>query len=398
MTIARYSIPIIRTKLYRPSVASDFVYREGLDALLDESSDHPLTLVSAPAGYGKSTVVSHWIETRDGLNAWLTLDGVDNDVGMFLSYIVAAVQTVLPEACTDTRLLLKEEILPPLPLLAGCLGNDLDALEESLVLVLDDYHHIDQPGVHELMNHLLKHPPDPLQLVIITRRDPPLLLGALRVHNNLTEVRVRDLMFTRSETKVFLEQATGQTFSGAATDHLQQMTEGWVAGLRLAVLALQHHSDADAYLLGFDCNVGGVRDYLVEEVLARQPPGAADRMCKISILNRFCAPLCEAVGAASAGGDQDQIDGSGFIDWLKDSGLFCVSLDEQDEWCRYHHLFRELLQHRLERRFTPDEIASRASAGSGVVRSAGIARGGNSSPSGGGRSCGGRSADRSSPQ
>jgi LuxR family maltose regulon positive regulatory protein len=354
----KHSIPIIRTKLHRPPVAGDFVHREGLCALLDQSFDHPLTLISAPAGYGKSTSVSHWIEYRDCPYAWLTFDETDSEVRVFLSYVVAAVQTVYPEACADTQLLLTQDVLPPLPVLAGCLSNDLAALEESLVLVLDDYNQVNQPGVHELINYLLKYPPDPLQLVIITRRDPPLLLGALRAHNNLTEVRVGHLLFTRSETQAFLEQATGQTFSNAVIDHIQQITEGWVAGLRLAALALKDHSDVDAYLLGFDFNAGGVQDYLIEEVLARQQPGAADRLCKISILSRFCAPLCEAIGAASAGGDQDQLDGSGCIEWLKESGLFCVALDEHGEWYRYHQLFQELLQQQLKRRFTPDEISS----------------------------------------
>ena len=192
MTVSKYSIPIIRTKLHRPPVLGDFVYRERLNALLEESSDHPLTLVSAPAGYGKSALISHWLETRDRPNVWLSLDGMDSDVSVFLSYVVAAVQTVFPEACTETLHLLEANVLPSLPEVAGCLCNDLDVLEEPLVLVLDDYHHIGQPGAHELMDFLLKHPPRPVQLIIITRRDPPLLLGALRAHNKLSEIRVRD--------------------------------------------------------------------------------------------------------------------------------------------------------------------------------------------------------------
>ncbi len=355
---SRYLIPVVSTKLHRPPVARDFVCRQGLCDKLDESTDNPLTLVSAPAGYGKSSFVSHWVNTRDNPNAWLSIDKTDSDVRVFLSYVVAAVQTVLPKACTETLLLLKEEVLPPLSVLAGSLGNDLDALEESLILVLDDYDRIDQPAVHKLVDHLLKHPPNDLQLVIITRRDPPLLLGALRAHNNLTEVRMRDLMFTRSETVAFLEQVTGQTFSSTAIDHLQQITEGWVVGLRLAVLALQHHSDADAYLRGFDCDASGVKDYLVEEVLARLPPDVADRMCKVSILNRFCAPLCEAVGAAPVDGDEKPLDGAGFIKLLGDSGLFCVSLDEHGEWYRYHHIFQELLQQRLKKQLTWAGVAS----------------------------------------
>ncbi len=358
MTVSRYSIPIIRTKLHRPPVARDFVHREGLNALLDESSDHPLTLVSAPAGYGKSTVVSQWLESRDVQNAWLSLDLTDNDVSVFLSYLVAAVHGVFPEACTETEAQLLKEVLPPVPVLAGCLANDLDALEESFVLVLDDYNHIREPAVNELVNHLLKHPPRPLQLIVISRWDPPFLLGALRAHNNMTEIRVRDLRFKRSETKAFLEQATGETFSNAAIAHLQSSLEGWVVGLRLAALALQKHDDPEAFLLGFCCNVAGIRDYLLEEVLATLPASTIDSMCKTSILSRFCAPLCDAVAVSPADGDEDSLDSSNFIGFLNDSGLFCVPLDEINKWYRYHHLFQELLQHQLKKRLTRDGIAS----------------------------------------
>ncbi len=355
---SRYLIPVISTKLHRPPVARDFVCREGLRDMLNGNAEHPLTLVSAPAGYGKSSIVSHWLETCDHPSAWLSLDETDSDVSMFLVYVVAAVRTVFPEGCAGTLLQLKEEVLPPIPELAAYLGNDLDALEESLVLVLDDYQYINEPAVHELVNYLLVHPPEHLRLVIISRWDPPLLLGALRAHNNMTEVRMQDLMFKRSETMAFLEQATGQTFSSTAVTRLQQSTEGWVAGLRLAVLASRHHSDADAFLRGFDCDMSGVQDYLVEEVLAKQSPGAVESMCKTSILNRFCASLCEAIGAALADGDEELLDGSGFIDLLKDSGLFIVSLDEQGQWHRYHHLFQELLQRRLKKQLTRAGIAS----------------------------------------
>ena len=350
--------PIIRTKLNRPPVAGDFVYREGLNALFVENSDHPLTLVSAPAGYGKSTAVSHWLETHDRPIAWLSLDETDSDVRAFLSYVVAAVQSVFPEACAETLQLLKANVLPPLPEVAGCLCNDLDVLEESLVLVLDDYHHIGYQGVHELINFLLKHPPEPVQLIIITRRDPPLLLGALRAHNNLAEIRVRDLMFKPSETKAFLEQATGQALSITAIAHLQHSTEGWVTGLRLATLAARQHSDVDAYLRRFDRNISGIQDYLIEEVLEKQPPGLAEFICKAAVFSRFCAPLCEAIGVVPVDAADVSVDGSDYIEWLKDSGLFCISLDQQGKWYRYHHLFREQLQGQLKKRLTPDEIAA----------------------------------------
>ena len=227
-------IPIIRTKLHRPSVARDLVIRQALYDRLDEAGHLPLTLVSAPAGYGKSTLVSHWLETHEGPRTWLSLDEADGDLRAFLSYVVAAVQTVFPEACTETLAQLGAAGLAPLPVLAGCLNNDLDELEESLVLVLDDYHHISEPAIHELLNYLLKHPPGSLQLVVISRYDPPLSLGALRAHNSVTEIRMQDLKFTLSDTAAFLEQATGKKVSGPALVCLLETTEGWVTGLRLA--------------------------------------------------------------------------------------------------------------------------------------------------------------------
>ena len=372
MASPQLTLPIIRTKLHRPPVAGDIVRLEGLSALLEEKSDHPLTLVSAPAGYGKSTVVSHWIETHDYPCAWLSLDRTDSDVRVFLSYVVAAVQTVFPEACAETLHLLESDVLPSLPEVAGCLCNDLDVLEEPLVLVLDDYHHIKQPGVHELMDFLLKHPPKPVHLIIISRRDPPLLLGALRAHNKLNEVRVRDLMFKPSETKDFLEQATGKALSSTTIAHLQESTEGWVTGLRLASLAARNHNDVDAYLRGFDRNISGIQEYLIEEVLKEQSPGFAEFMCKSSAFNRFCAPLCEAIGAVPADAAEASVTGSDYIEWLTDSGLFCISLDQQGKWYRYHHLFRVQLQAQLKKRLTKDKIADLHLQGAAWLESQGL--------------------------
>ena len=357
MASREQAVPIIRTKLHRPPVTRDILCREALHARLDEAGQQALILVCAPAGYGKSTVVSYWLETRGGPVAWLSLDDTDSDVRTFLGYVVAAVQSVFPEACAVTQAQLEAEALAPLPVLAGCLGNDLDDLEESLVLVLDDYHCIQEPAVHELMNHLLKHPPGPLQLVVISRRDPPLSFGALRAHNTLTEIRMQDLMFTPAETTAFLEQSIGQTVGSNTLARLQEKIEGWAAGLRLAALALRHHADADAFLRGFDGAAIAVHDYMIEEVLAQQLPAVVDCLCKSSILKRFCAPLCEVVGADPADKDADHFDGATFIRLLEDSGLFCIDLDERGEWHRYHHLFQELLQRQLKAKFTPDKIA-----------------------------------------
>ena len=349
--------PIIRTKLHRPLVTRDFVFRKTLQDRLDEGGHQPLTLVSAPAGYGKSTLVSHWLETRDGPSAWLSLDETDSDIRRFLCYVVAAVQTVFPEACAETTAQLEAEELAPLPVLAGCLSNDFDDIEEFLVLVLDDYHRINESAVHELVNPLLLHPTPRLQLVVISRRDPPLSLGVLRAHNSVAEIRMQDLKFTLADTAAFLEEAAGKTVSSTTLARLQQITEGWVTGLRLATLALKHRSDADAFLRGLTGSVRTIQDYLAEEILAQQLPAAQDCLIKTSILNCFCAPLCSAVCMAQCSAGEGTLCGNPFIRFLDDAGMLCVSLDEQGEWYRYHHLFQELLQRQLKARRTPNEIA-----------------------------------------
>jgi LuxR family maltose regulon positive regulatory protein len=358
MDARKSTIPVIRTKLHRPPLPRDLVRRDALHDWLDDGGHQPLILVSAPAGYGKSVFVSQWLESRAGPSAWVSLDKTDGDLRAFLSYVVAAVHTVFPDACSGTLAQLGARVLAPLPVLAGSLINDFEELDEPIVLVLDDYHRINEPVVHELVNQLLMHPSARLQLVVISRYDPPLALGALRAHSNVTEVRMQDLRFTLAETGAFLEQATGERFSSTALERVYQSTEGWVAGLRLTALAVQHRPDAEAYLGQLDGNVRDIQDFLVQEVLSQQLPATVDGLCRTSILERFCAPLCEVLGADLGDKDTNHLDGLTFIRLLEDSGLFSVALDGSGEWYRYHHLFRELMQRQLEAKHTQSEIAA----------------------------------------
>jgi LuxR family maltose regulon positive regulatory protein len=357
MATGRQAIPIIRTKLHRPPLSSDLVYREALHARLDEGRQLPLAAVSAPAGYGKSTLMSQWLETRDGTSAWLSLDEADSDVRVFLTYFVAAVRTVFPKTCGDTLAQLEAADLPPLADLAGCLSNDLDALGEPLILTLDDYHRIHEAAIHELLDHLLAHPPRSLQLAILSRRDPPLSLGLLRARHQMTELRVQDLQFTERETATFLERATGLSFESSVLARLQTSTEGWPVGLRLAALALRHRSDVHDFLRGFSGDTRQVRDYLAAEVLSQQSSAVRDYLHKTSILDRFCAPLCETVCEAQRGEDGETFGGRAFVECLASNGLLCVALDERQEWYRYHHLFQDLLCRQLEAHLSSEEIA-----------------------------------------
>ncbi len=352
---AREDWGMLRTKLYRPDVAPDLVARAELLARLDAGRRLPLTLVSAPAGYGKTTLVSHWLESRGEPSAWLSLDETDSDTMVFLRYFVAAVSTLFPAACEDTAALLGASETPPGPVLARSLANDLAAIGESFLLVLDDYHLVGEPAVHEIVDDLLKHPPHGFHLAILTRRDPPLALASLRARHQMTELRLRDLQFGRRQTVDFLHKALGLSLSDVTLTRLQDSTEGWPVGLRLAVLALRHGSGVDELVRGFGGDSRQVQDYLVTEILAHQPPALREVLCRASVLERFCASLCEAVCGAVTSLRSPQAES--FEHLLEGAGLLSIPLDDRHEWYRFHHLFHELLRRQLEARSSVEERA-----------------------------------------
>ncbi len=368
----RQEWPTLRTKLYRPEAPADLVAREDLLARLEAGRRLPLTLVSAPAGYGKSTLVSHWLETRsaattEAASTWLSLDPADSDQVMFLHYFLAAVRTLFPTACQSTAELLEAVEPPPARFLARSLVNDLAAIEERFVLVLDDYHLIDEPAagepaVHELVSHLLRHPPRSLHLVILTRQDPPLPLTSLAAGHRLSELRLEDLRFDQGQSAAFIDQALGRPLSSSSLGQLHGSTEGWPAGLRLAVQALQHGSDPEELTRGFGDDARGIRDYLVAEILSRQPPRVRDCLAKVAIFDRFCAPLCQAVcvpgDRLSGDGDQTPPSAMCFEDLLEGAGLLSIALDGRHEWYRFHHLFRQLLRRQLEAETSAEERAT----------------------------------------
>jgi LuxR family maltose regulon positive regulatory protein len=351
-------MPTLKTKLHRPRVPADYVARPRLLKLLDRSLDTPLTLVSAPAGYGKSTLVGAWMDGLESPGAWLSLDESDSDLATFLMYCSAAVDSLFPGVCPETGTLLSGPSVPPVTVLAEKLIADLDLIEDPFVLVLDDYGFIKEPKIHELLTRLLKQNISALHLVILTRRDPPLPLASLRAGGKMTEVRQADLKFTVDETAAFLAKAVEGDVDESAVSQLQMKTEGWPGALRLAALAMDHGEDVDGFLRELRGDTRHVQDYLVAEVLSRQPPAVRDALLKTSILDRFCAPLCRVLCAPECKGMCGPgCDGGDFMERLAESNLFCVPLDEQGEWVRYHHLFRDLLRRTLERRYGPGEIA-----------------------------------------
>lgn len=348
--------PLHRTKLRRPRVPADVMQRQELHDKLEEGSRLPLTLVSAPAGYGKTTLVSHWLETRGGPSAWLSLDERDSDPMAFLSYFVAAVRTVLPEACQDTLSHLDADGVSQPEVLAVILGNDLDALEEPLILVLDDYQHIHAPAVHKIVDRLVAYPAASLHMAVLSRRDPPFSLSSLRAHGMMSELRSLDLVFSESETAAFL-QLSGHGVNGGGVRSLHDTLEGWPVGVRLAAAALQHQGDAEALLRGFHGEAPRLREYLVESILSHQSPAMRDSLRRVSILDRFCAPLCEAVFAAEGSSGRGYLSGPAFLSDLQNTGLPLTTLQGAGQWYRYHALVQDLLRYELESRLAPDEIA-----------------------------------------
>ena len=349
-------IPILRTKLHRPPVDTVHLHRQHLLDRLNLRLHRPLTLVSAPAGYGKSTLVSCWLEASELPSAWLSIDEADNDLHLFLSYFLAAVQTVFPGAGQKIQTLLKSEELPPLSILAGQLINELDTIDEAFILILDDYHAVQSNVIHELIEEILKHPPHAMHLVLVSRNDPPLPLATLRAKGKMTEIRVRDLRFSRSETAEFLKQILGTVIEERIVSTFAEKSEGWITGLRLATLPLRHTDDIERVVAGLPDTNRYVLDYFVEEILSHQPTAIQDYLLATSILDRFCAPLCDAVCISDKASGACEINGQDFLQLLKKANLFVIRLDDEAMWFRYHHLFQSLLKSRAKHRFKSDGI------------------------------------------
>ncbi len=357
---------LLRTKFHRPRVLPDLIDRPSLKERLDSGWDRPLILVAAPAGFGKSTLLSAWLDTCDYPNAWLSLDENDNDLGVFLAYFLGAVREVFPNALTTTQALLAGVNLPPLTVIVRSLLNELDELDRDFVLVLDDYHIISEQPVHDLLSALLQHPLHRLHLVVATRQDPPIPLRLLRARAQITEIRGQDLRFSEPEIAQFMAQTLGAPLTDEAIAVLAEKTEGWAVGLRLATLTLRYSGEIDGQIARLHAENRFVMDYLINEVQSHIPPAIQRFLLKTAILDRLCGPLClEVIGSESAGPDNAECQPQTCLEWLEQSGMFTVSLDTQGQWYRYHHLFQEFLRALLTRQSTADKISTlhlRASA------------------------------------
>ncbi|MBL8102948.1 MAG: AAA family ATPase [Anaerolineales bacterium] len=343
---------LIKTKTNIPALKRDLVLRKRINEALSEGirAGRKLTLISAPAGFGKTTLVSEWIASGEISAAWISLDENDSDPARFLTYLIAALQTLITGIGDGVLAALQS----PQPIstkeLLTALLNELSSTEDDFILVLDDYHAIDSNAVGELLTFFVENIPPQMHLVITTREDPALPLARLRARNQLTEVRAAELRFSESEAAEFLNQVMGLHLSTEDIAALETRTEGWVAGLQLAALSMQGKADASEFIRSFSGVNQFVLDYLLEEVLQRQPEHVQGFLLRTSILNRLNSSLCDALNESTSAQET--------LEQLERGNLFVISLDDERSWYRYHHLFRDLLRQRLSQKHSKEEVAS----------------------------------------
>ena len=371
------SVSLLTTKLFIPPTRPELVPRPRLIVRLDEGLHRKLTIISAPAGFGKTTLVADWLDhLRLGAQkenqidyriAWLSLDDGDNDPARFLSYFIAALNRTKGKDATFGKGalgMLQSPESPPVEAILTSLINEFDEVINKYILVLDDYHVIETKPVENSLTFLLEHQPPQLHLVIVTREDPHLTLSRLRARGQLTELRVADLRFTHAEATGFLNQLMDLNLSAEDIAALETRTEGWIVGLQMAALSMQGREDTASFIQSFTGSHRFVLDYLVEEVLQQQPENVQEFLLRTSILDRLCAPLCDALLLDA------NILGQETLVYLERTNLFIVPLDNERRWYRYHRLFADLLRQRLHQSTASfagnkerceDELHSRAS-------------------------------------
>ena len=329
-------VPLLATKHYAPRWRPGLVARPRLIARLNQGAEHPLTLVAAPAGFGKTTLLAEWLAAIGRSAAWVSLDAGDNDPALFWAYVIAALQRLWSGIGANALSLLHSSQPLPIESVVTTLINELAMLEDDVTLVLDDFHVIEARPVQGGIAFLLEHLPPRLHLVIATREDPQLPLARLRARDQISELRAADLRFAASEAAEFLTEVMGLDLSAADIAALEDRTEGWIAGLQLAALSMRRRDDIPGFVRAFAGNHRFILDYLVDEVLQRQPEPIRRFLLQTSILDRLHGPLCDAV--------TDQDNGAARLEALERGNFFIVPLDDKRQWYRYHHLFADVLR------------------------------------------------------
>ncbi len=335
---------LVTTKLSMPRNHAGLVCRQ---RLLDKLGGdvRPLSLVCAPAGFGKTTLLISWLQQRDMPVAWLSLDDSDNDPAQFMRYLVAAIQTVEPGFAHDAaKILALPQAVNTITVLSKLL-NEVDRFKHDLIVALDDYHVIHNAEIHEALNYLLDHLPAQLHIAITSRTMPPLVLPRLRVRRQLAEVFEEDLSFNDEEARLFLNEVSGLNLSTMEIAMLKERTEGWIAGLQLAALSLESEQDKQSFIRAFAGDDRYIIDYLTDEVLQRQPQEVKQFLLQTSVLDRLCGPLCDKLTGSTGSVER--------LAMLESLNMFIIPLDSKRRWYRYHHLFADLLRNQLVQQY-PD--------------------------------------------
>ena len=345
------SAPLLKTKLHIPPQRGQMVFRPRLMDKLGEAlrRQHRLTLISARAGSGKTTLASEWLHRQERPSTWLSLDAKDNDPRRFISYLVEALRLLNIAISPAVLSQVEKPELPPADVLMTGVINDIANHSVPFLFVLDDYHVIESDWIHQAIGFLIEHQPLAMHLIITTRVDPPLPLAQLRVRGQLTEIKDRDLLFTEGEVVEFLNDMMELDLSPQAVGTIERRTEGWAAGLQMAAISAQGHKkggDLEAFIDAFGGTNRFILDYLMDEVLNQQSPEIQDFLIETSILEQMCGELCDRVRFGSATHANSQA----ILVQLERTNLFVIPLDDERQWYRYHHLFADLLQSILRQR------------------------------------------------
>lgn len=332
--------PLLSTKFSKPLHRPDLIPRARLIERLDQGSAGKLILICAPAGFGKTTIMSLWEQQNRSPSAWLALDADDNQVVRFLVYMITAFQAIAPEVGQTALAMLQSTQSSSLEVVLTVLINELSSLPEDFFLFLDDYHLIEAQAIHTALSFLIEHLPQHMHLVIASRSDPPLPLSRLRARGQLTELRQADLRFTTEEAAGFLKQSLGLQLTPQQIAALEARTEGWIAGLQLAALSMRGRENHEAFIRDFSGSHRFVIDYLADEVFSRQAEDLRQFLCETAIVDRLTPALCQAITGRS--------DSAALLRMLEEANLFLIPLDDQRTWYRYHPLFQDFLRTRLE--------------------------------------------------
>ena len=333
------SIPLLTTKLYIPPPRSNLVPRPRLIERINDGITQKLVLICAPAGFGKTTLLSDWVRQINLPVAWLSLDAGDNELNRFLIYLVAAIQTIDDNLCRTVQAMVQASQSPPMESILIEVINEVAVQSENLFLILEDFHVVEDQTIHKALTFLIEHLPPVMHLVISSRSDPFLPLSRLRARGQLTELRTEDLRFSTEEATIFLNRVMGLSLSENDILSLETRTEGWVAGLQLAAISLQGKEDTSELIKSFSGSHRLVLDYLIEEVLEQQSKSVQSFLLQTAVLDRMTGSLCDALTG--------QKDGQQTLEILDQANIFVVPLDNERCWYRYHHLFAVLLRQRL---------------------------------------------------